>query len=193
MRLPRLAYASSNTCTTNNQAVIILYPTWSCPLQRLKFLFRSRLIYDIPYPGSFIPPLLMAIQSLVPLILTSLHPSISRKCYSMSSFMSVDVPPANTASTQEVNRLGLFSPLPIPRRVWEDISMDFITHLPNSSSKIMIWVVVDRLSKYAHFVALPSKFSAPSLAATFATESYCLHGIPKTIVNGRDRLFLSQF
>ncbi|KAL0340385.1 UNVERIFIED_CONTAM: hypothetical protein Sradi_4555300 [Sesamum radiatum] len=71
--------------------------------------------------------------------------------------------------------------------------MDFITHLSASAGKTIVWVVVDRLSKSAHFVGLPSRFSAASLTAAFATEIYLLHGMPKTIVSDRDPLFLSHF
>lgn len=51
---------------------------------------------------------------------------------------------------------GLLQPLPTPEKIWSDIAMDFITSLPISNGKTTIWVVVDRLSKYAHFMALPS-------------------------------------
>ncbi|KAL0315568.1 UNVERIFIED_CONTAM: hypothetical protein Sradi_5435000 [Sesamum radiatum] len=71
--------------------------------------------------------------------------------------------------------------------------MDFVTHLPNSSGKMGIWVVVDRLSKFAHFIGLPSGFSAASLALIFVVEIYRLHGAPKSIVNDRDRVFDSTF
>ncbi|KAL0371811.1 UNVERIFIED_CONTAM: hypothetical protein Scaly_0862700 [Sesamum calycinum] len=53
--------------------------------------------------------------------------------------------------------------------------MDFITHLPSSNGKTVIWVVVDRLSKYAHFVSLPTHFTATSLAASFSEAIYKLH------------------
>lgn len=60
---------------------------------------------------------------------------------------------ASKYSTQRL--LGLLQPLPVPQRVWEDITMDFITHLPPSQCKTTIWVIMDRLSKYSHFVSLP--------------------------------------
>jgi hypothetical protein len=88
---------------------------------------------------------------------------------------------------------GLLNPLPIPHQVWEDIAMDFVTHLPPAQGKTTIWVVIDRLSKYAHFIALPTHFSAVSLASSFMAEIYRLHGMPKTIVSDRDRLFVSRF
>lgn len=71
--------------------------------------------------------------------------------------------------------------------------MDFITHLPPSGGNTIIWVVVDRLSKYAHFIALPTSKTAAKLASIFATHICKLHGNPKVIVSYRDRLFMSEF
>lgn len=71
--------------------------------------------------------------------------------------------------------------------------MDFITHLPPSKGKTTIWVVIDRLTKFAHFIALPPQYSAVTLAPVFLTEKYHLHGMPKTIVSNRDRVFVSKF
>lgn len=67
---------------------------------------------------------------------------------------------------------GLLQPLPIPTQVWQDITMDFITHLPPSHGKTVIWVIIDRLTKFAHFLALPIGFSATSIAPIFLTEVY---------------------
>ncbi|XP_050895185.1 uncharacterized protein LOC127101785 [Lathyrus oleraceus] len=88
---------------------------------------------------------------------------------------------------------GLLNPLPIPGQIWEDISMDFITHLPPVQGKTTVWVVVDRLSKYAHFIALPAAFSASMLVVVFLAEVYKLHGMPKTIMSDRDKVFVSKF
>lgn len=71
--------------------------------------------------------------------------------------------------------------------------MDFITNLPPSANRTVIWVVVDRLSKFAHFVALPTSFSAQQLASVFVSEIYRLHMVPKTIVSDHDKLFISKF
>ncbi|GMI81659.1 hypothetical protein HRI_001835200 [Hibiscus trionum] len=59
---------------------------------------------------------------------------------------------------------GLLQPLPIPEQVFEDISMDFITGLPQSKGKEAIMVVVDRLTKYGHFFALPRQFDSKLIA-----------------------------
>ncbi|GJW78613.1 ty3-gypsy retrotransposon protein [Tanacetum coccineum] len=88
---------------------------------------------------------------------------------------------------------GLLQPLPTPSQPWHDISMDFITNLPPSKGKVCIWVIVDRLSKYAHFIPLSPNYTALTLASMFMHEIYRLHGLPKTIVSDRDPLFLSRF
>ncbi|KAK4391504.1 Retrovirus-related Pol polyprotein from transposon [Sesamum angolense] len=59
--------------------------------------------------------------------------------------------------------------------------------------KTVIWVVVDRFSKCAYFIGLPTKFSATSLASVFSEQIYRLHSLPKTIVSDRDRHFFRQF
>ena len=59
---------------------------------------------------------------------------------------------------------GLLQPLPIPEHKWESISMDFITVLPKVNGKDCIFVVVDRLTKYAHFFAIPLDLQAAQVA-----------------------------
>ena len=71
--------------------------------------------------------------------------------------------------------------------------MDFITHLPPSLGKTTILVVVDRLSKYAHFCALGPNLFVPQLAEVFVKEICRLHGFPSSIVSDRDSLFMSNF
>ncbi|KAH9735939.1 hypothetical protein KPL71_017914 [Citrus sinensis] len=84
-------------------------------------------------------------------------------------------------------------PLPIPELIWSDISMDFIEGLPKSHGKKVIMVVVDRLSKYAHFLALAQPYTAKDVAQVFLDNIYKLHGLPKTIISDRDRIFTSHF
>ncbi|GJT84891.1 pentatricopeptide repeat-containing protein [Tanacetum coccineum] len=80
---------------------------------------------------------------------------------------------------------GLLQPLPIPERIWSDISMDFIVGLPRSQEKTVIFVVVDRLSKYAHFVALCHPYTASSVAQAFLDSIYKLHGLPDSLWTNR--------
>lgn len=77
---------------------------------------------------------------------------------------------------------GLLMSLPIPSQVWQDITMDFITELLPVEAKSVILVVVDRLTKYAHFILLPRKFNAVMVVDVFVREVIKLHGIPASIV-----------
>lgn len=88
---------------------------------------------------------------------------------------------------------GLLQPLPAPIGVWEDISMDFVTHLALSNGFTVIMVVVDRYSKGVHLGALPTGFSAFKVAMLFIEIVCKHHGFPKSIVSNRDPVFLSAF
>jgi hypothetical protein len=89
---------------------------------------------------------------------------------------------------------GLLQPLPIPARNWECVAMDFVTGLPATASGFdSIMVVVDRLSKMAHFVPCTTTVQAPEAAQLFFGSVFRLHGLPKSIVSDRDPKFTSNF
>nr|GFB06232.1 DNA/RNA polymerases superfamily protein [Tanacetum cinerariifolium] len=89
---------------------------------------------------------------------------------------------------------GLLQPLDIPVWKWEEISMDFVTRLPRTQRRHdAIWVVVDRLTKSAHFLPICKDYSVSKLVETFQQEIVRLHGIPLAIVSDRDLRFASCF
>lgn len=71
--------------------------------------------------------------------------------------------------------------------------MDLIDGLPVSFGKSVILVVVDRLSKAAHFIALSHPYTALTVAQTFLDNVYKLHWLPRMIVSDRDAVFFSEF
>lgn len=87
---------------------------------------------------------------------------------------------------------GLLDPLPIADMAWQHISMDFIEGLPNSQGKEVILVVVDRFTKYSHFIPLSHPYTVQSVAQAFVDNIIKLHGPPKLIISDRDRIFTSQ-
>jgi hypothetical protein len=89
---------------------------------------------------------------------------------------------------------GLLQPLPIPEWKWEVVTMDFITGLPRTSKQHdSIMVVVDKLTKAAHFIPLKTTQKTTDVVDIFLKEVARLHGIPKTIVSDRDPKFTSNF
>ena len=71
--------------------------------------------------------------------------------------------------------------------------MDFVEGLPTSGAANVIMVVVDKFSKFAHFIALRHPISAASVARAFLDHIYKLHGLPLAIISDRDWLFTSKF
>ncbi|KAJ9542239.1 LOW QUALITY PROTEIN: hypothetical protein OSB04_028745, partial [Centaurea solstitialis] len=89
--------------------------------------------------------------------------------------------------------VGLLQPLELPEKVWDEVSMDFVKGLPRSYGRSTIMVVVDRVSKYAHFVGLKHPFNAQTVAAAFSNEIIRLHGVPQSVVFDRDKIFKELF
>ena len=89
---------------------------------------------------------------------------------------------------------GLLQPLQIPVWKWEEISMDFIVGLPRTQAGYdSIWVIVDRLTKVAHFILVKTTHSSARLAELYMSRIVCLHGVPKKTVSNRGTQFTSRF
>ena len=98
--------------------------------------------------------------------------------------------------TLALSPAGLLTPLEVPNRVWEEISMDFVDGLPKENGFEVIFVVVDRFRLSVNMVTfLPMKhpYNAKSLAELFVKEVVRLHDFPKSIVSDIDKVFLSSF
>ncbi|WVZ85511.1 hypothetical protein U9M48_032433 [Paspalum notatum var. saurae] len=96
------------------------------------------------------------------------------------------------AKPERVKYPGLLQPLPVPDYAWQVITMDFIEGLPTSGHCNAILVVVDKFSKYAHFIPLSHPFTTLQVAVLFMDNIYKLHGLPQAIVSDRDRIFTSS-
>jgi hypothetical protein len=95
---------------------------------------------------------------------------------------------------ERVRTPGLLHPLDIPEMKWESVSLDFVTALPRVRGGFdSVLVVVDRLTKVAHFIPVKSTHTAVDIARIFIREIFRLHGMPKVLVSDRDTKFTSNF
>jgi hypothetical protein len=79
---------------------------------------------------------------------------------------------------------GLLQLLSIPVWKLEDIIMDFIVDLPLTGRKFnSIWIIVDRLTKSAHFIPVHTRYRAKKYTELYISRILCLHGLPKTIIS----------
>jgi hypothetical protein len=89
---------------------------------------------------------------------------------------------------------GMLKPLTIPKWKWEHIAMDFVTSLPKTVTGLdAVWVVVDRLTKSAHFQPIKTTYDMSHLAKEYVSEIVRLHGVPVSIISDRDPCFTSRF
>jgi hypothetical protein len=88
---------------------------------------------------------------------------------------------------------GFLQPLPIPERKWEVITIDFINKLPRTRKHDSIMVVLDKLTKSAHFVPVKMTHTTTNIVEIYVREIARLHGILKKIVSDRDTKFTSKF
>ena len=89
---------------------------------------------------------------------------------------------------------GDLQKIELPEWKWEQITMDFVVGLPRTTSgNDAIWVIVDRLTKSAHFIAIKVTYSVEKLAELYVSQIVRFHGVPKSIISDRDGRFTSRF
>jgi hypothetical protein len=89
---------------------------------------------------------------------------------------------------------GLLQPLKIPEWKWDEIRMVFIVGLSRTQARYdSIWVIVDRLTRVAHFIPVKTSYSGAKLRELYMSRIVCLHGVPKKNVSDRGSQFTSKF
>ena len=88
----------------------------------------------------------------------------------------------------------LLQPLEVVEWKWEHVTMDFVTHFPRTPQRHdVLWVIVDWLTKLAHFLAVQITFTQEEFCRLYLQEIVRLHGVPVSIVSDRDPKFTAHF
>jgi hypothetical protein len=91
-------------------------------------------------------------------------------------------------------KLGLYTPLPIPSRPWESVSMAFVGGLPMSrKGRDYLYIVVDRFSKMCVLIPSKKQFIAEKKSQMFFENLWVHFGLPTPIVSNRDSMFMGKF
>ena len=99
-----------------------------------------------------------------------------------------------TEKSDHQHPYGELQPLKIPEEMWADVMIDFVTKLPMTRrGHDSILTVVDRATKFCHFIPCTEKISAKDTAELYWNKVVCLHGMPRAIHSDRDVRFQSQF
>jgi transposase InsO family protein len=84
-------------------------------------------------------------------------------------------------------------PLPVPPRPWHTVSLDYLTHLPESNGFNSVLIVVDHLTRMAHFLSCTESITAEETTTLFLHGVYRLHGLPRVLISDRDPKFVGAF
>jgi len=153
----------------------------------------------------YIPPASPLLQEIVAAVHNDGHEGIHRTLHrlrrdfhfpNMRALVQEFVKACVTCQQYKADHLqpaGLLQPLPVPSAVWADLGIDFIEVLPKVQGKTVILSVVDRFSKYCHFIPLAHPYTAESVASAFFADIVRLHGVPQSITSDRDPVFTSAF
>jgi hypothetical protein len=95
------------------------------------------------------------------------------------------------AKVEHVRSPGLLQPLPVPSQAWTMVSLDFIEGLPKSGGFDVILVVIDKFSKYAHFIPMSHPYTTLSVAQPYFNNIYKLYRLPEALISDRDKVFTS--
>jgi len=89
---------------------------------------------------------------------------------------------------------GMLQPLDIPEWKWDSITIDFVVGLPRTIQKFdSVWIIVDRLTKSAHFLPINIRYSLEKLTELYIREIIKLHGVPSSMISDRNPRFTSKF